>query len=96
MNEIHTNCSTFNCKGSFTEREADMSTLREKQLTVLRLFERPEPHVDADAPERDIRLSGLGRLAKNVIFSGFNMVHLEEARELYEILYGKLNYIKRI
>ncbi|GFR13051.1 hemocyanin F chain [Trichonephila clavata] len=65
-----------------------MATLREKQITVLQLFERPEPHTTDDVPERDIRLSGLGRLSKSVIFSGFNMVHLQEACELYQILYA--------
>ncbi|GFU41367.1 hemocyanin F chain [Trichonephila clavipes] len=70
-----------------------MSTLREKQLIVLQLFERPEPHVDADAPERDIRLSGLGRLPKSVIFSAFNSVHLQEACELYQILYAARDLI---
>ncbi|GFR02629.1 hemocyanin F chain [Trichonephila clavata] len=70
-----------------------MSTLREKQLAVLRLFESAEHLGEADVPESDLRLRGLGRLAKNAIFSGFNMAHLQEARELYEVFYAAKDLI---
>ncbi|GFT57369.1 hemocyanin F chain [Nephila pilipes] len=70
-----------------------MSTVHEKQLRILPFFKYrlttpdPPPSPKQDSPGEDLRLKGLGRLPKDVIFSGFNIVHLNEARELYEILY---------
>ncbi|GFT57363.1 hemocyanin F chain [Nephila pilipes] len=69
-----------------------MSTVREKQLRVLQFFTHPEPHHSKGTYEIDLRLKGLGRLPKGVLFSGFNIVHLTEARDLYEILYGARDY----
>ncbi|GFU47587.1 hemocyanin F chain [Nephila pilipes] len=73
-----------------------MSTVREKQLRILSFFTyrsaSSESPTTKDSPAEDIRLKGLGRLPKGVLFSGFNIVHLNEARDLYEILYAAKDF----
>ncbi|GFT07114.1 hemocyanin F chain [Nephila pilipes] len=84
-------CSSFLCNEFTTE--VAMSTVHEKQLRILPFFKyrvpvpEPPPKPELDSPAEDLRLQGLGRLPKGVLFSGFNILHLNEARELYETLY---------
>ncbi|GFT57366.1 hemocyanin F chain [Nephila pilipes] len=64
-----------------------MSSVHEKQVQIVRFFTHSEPRPSKGTYDIDLRLKGLGRLPKGVLFSDFNVVHLNEARELYEILY---------
>ncbi|XP_054709528.1 hemocyanin A chain-like [Uloborus diversus] len=69
-----------------------MTLLHEKQVRVLKLFERlnvaatGENNIPADLI--DSRLKTVGQVAANAFFSCFLPEHLEEARRLIEILYS--------
>ncbi|CAL1261286.1 unnamed protein product [Larinioides sclopetarius] len=72
-----------------------MSLLHEKQVRVLKLFERLSvaasgEHIPTD--QIDPRLSTVGILPNSAFFSCFLPEHLDEAKDLIEIFYGKFSF----
>ncbi|GBL88938.1 Hemocyanin A chain [Araneus ventricosus] len=72
-----------------------MSLLHEKQVRVLKLFERLSvaasgEHIPTD--QIDPRLSKVGILPNSAFFSCFLPEHLNEARDLIEIFYGAKDF----
>ncbi|GFY67426.1 hemocyanin A chain [Trichonephila inaurata madagascariensis] len=72
-----------------------MSLLHEKQVRVLKLFERLSVAASGEkipADQIDARLSTVGELPNSAFFSCFLPAHLEEAKRLIEIFYSAKDF----
>lgn len=70
-------------------------TVKEKSDRILPLFQQLTSLTRQQLPveERDARLASAGRLPRGTLFSCFHEKHLEEATELFKILYSKRTFL---
>nr|CCA94926.1 hemocyanin subunit e [Mastigoproctus giganteus] len=67
-------------------------TVKEQQKRILDLFHHLTSLPKERTPPTDDRLKGVGHLERGVLFSCFHETHLEEATDLYKILYGAKDF----